>query len=417
MTNKILIILLSLAMTLSIIALCACSVDSSDQGGSTDDYNDTDTDNNDTDGTVADTYTISFDGVATAQEQGATITTPTSTPTKDSTVDTVYTFDSWNTSPDGTGTTLAVGDKVVGNVAYYSQYTTAVREYSVEFDSLGGTSYGTISVPYGSTATQPSTNPTKSGYVFVCWLDATGAKYSFDTTITADATLTAKYYTDGLEYTLTSDGSGYIVADIGTADVDDIIIPDSYNGKSVVGIAEYAFEYIECTSVVVGCNVSYIDRYAFFGCTRLASIVVDSANTVYRSIDGNLYSQDATVLYLYALGKADTSFVLPDSVTVIYDSAFYYANNLTDIALNGNLQTIDAYAFAYSAIQNIVIPDNVINVNNHAFKNVSGNIFLEGSASSWYTSWDSEFEGTVYEAGSWQYVAGVPTPITNSDRA
>lgn len=52
------------------------------------------------------------------------------------------------------------------------------------------------------------------------------------------------------------------------------------------------------------------------------SIEVDPANEHYSSIDGVLFNKDGTELLQYPLGRRDDSYVLPDSVVKIADSAF-----------------------------------------------------------------------------------------------
>ena len=71
---------------------------------------------------------------------------------------------------------------------------------------------------------------------------------------------------------------------------------------------------IEIPSTYEGIAVTSIEEGAFLDCIALTSISVDENNTVYKSIDGNLYSKDGKTLVQYAVGKQDKSFVIPDSV-------------------------------------------------------------------------------------------------------
>ena len=66
-----------------------------------------------------------------------------------------------------------------------------VPEYSVTFDSNGGSSVGTLVVKEDGTIAKPE-DPTKEGYVFIGWyLD--GELYDFDTPVTGDIKLEAKW--------------------------------------------------------------------------------------------------------------------------------------------------------------------------------------------------------------------------------
>ena len=68
-----------------------------------------------------------------------------------------------------------------------------INEYTVSFDSKGGTKVDSQIVKHGDTADKPS-NPRRNGYVFKGWyLD--GQKFDFSTPITGDTTLTARWAT------------------------------------------------------------------------------------------------------------------------------------------------------------------------------------------------------------------------------
>ena len=67
--------------------------------------------------------------------------------------------------------------------------------YTVIFETDGGTPTPSVQrVEEGSTATAPTTNPTKVGYAFVFWyLDGATTAYNFNTPISKDITLFAKW--------------------------------------------------------------------------------------------------------------------------------------------------------------------------------------------------------------------------------
>jgi hypothetical protein len=84
--------------------------------------------------------------------------------------------------------------------------------------------------------------------------------------------------------------------------------------------------------------VTSIGDRAFVGCTSLTSITVDPNNRNYCSIDGNLYTKDQKTLIQYAIGKTDTTFVIPDSVTSIGNYTFHKCTSLTDVYYTGNAE-------------------------------------------------------------------------------
>ena len=124
-----------------------------------------------------------------------------------------------------------------------------------------------------------------------------------------------------------------------------IIIPDS-----VISIDSYAFAYShELERVTIGNSVKSISYDAFDCCISLQNINVDINNKYYQSVDGNLYTKDGKELIKYAIGKTDTSFTVPDSVTLICNNAFYSDSNyhifLTSVTIPNSITNIGFRAF------------------------------------------------------------------------
>ena len=124
------------------------------------------------------------------------------------------------------------------------------------------------------------------------------------------------------------------------------------------------------TSIAIPNSVTKIGAGAFVGCANLNSISVDSGNSSYKDINGNLYTDDGTTLMQYAMGKADTSFTIPNGVTSIGDSALRTCKNLTSVAIPDSVTSIGIYAFAgCSSLASIIIPDGVTSIKNQTFAN------------------------------------------------
>ena len=199
-----------------------------------------------------------------------------------------------------------------------------------------------------------------------------------------------KESTPGLEYIQNADGT-YTVTGIGTCTETDIVI-GIYNNRDVTAIGWKAFyECTSLTSVVIPEGVTSIGNSAFYRCLSLTSvelpnslteigdfafnrcvslknITVADDNKNYKSVDGNLYSKDGKTLIQYAMGKADTTFAVPEGVTTIGGYAFRYCNSLTSIVIPEGVTTIGDYAFYFcTSLTSIELPDSLTTICDYAF--------------------------------------------------
>lgn len=170
-------------------------------------------------------------------------------------------------------------------------------------------------------------------------------------------------YCSGLPY--------YTVLGLSSNDVNGaankIVIPGVVDGTLVRAIADGAFYGNDnITTVEIPSTVSQIGESAFAACRSLASIEVASESTYFKSVDGNLYSKDGSVLVKYAQGKSESSFTVDAKVEKICGYAFNNAN-LTNITLSDNLTSIGDYAFAGSSVEEIIIPAGVEELSGNAF--------------------------------------------------
>ena len=120
----------------------------------------------------------------------------TTIPTKAADANYTYTFKGWGTSADAT-TTITTID-IESNTTVYAVWDKhKITKYTVKFESNGGTLVKDQTVKSGEKATKP-TNPTRSGYTFNGWYDKDlKAAYDFNTPVTADITLYAKWTYNG----------------------------------------------------------------------------------------------------------------------------------------------------------------------------------------------------------------------------
>ena len=139
---------------------------------------------------------------------------------------------------------------------------------------------------------------------------------------------------------------------------------------SVSGIGNYAcYDCASLESIIIPDNIaSFAFTMIFTNCTSITSIEVSENHPTYKSINGTLYSKDMHTLIHYPVGRADTYFAIPDSITTIYPEAFYGCVSLTEVVIPEGVSTIGNKAF-YNCISlaNIVIPASVTSIEEDAF--------------------------------------------------
>jgi len=96
-----------------------------------------------------------------------------------------YTFYEWQSGGATHNFATALTDNVIITAHWLENFTVA-------FDSDGGSAVASQEVADGSTATEPTPAPTKAGFNFVKW-NLDGATYNFAAPVTEDITLTAAW--------------------------------------------------------------------------------------------------------------------------------------------------------------------------------------------------------------------------------
>jgi uncharacterized repeat protein (TIGR02543 family) len=168
-------------------------------------------------------YTVIFNnngGDTQASPQTKTVVSPATTvgtlPTPPAKAG--YTFASWNTLVDGTGTTFREDTPVTTNITVYAQWHELPppgTTYTVTFDNNGG---DTEADPQTITVVSPATTvetlpvpPTKAGYYLASWnteVDGTGTPFREDTPVTTDITVYAQWNVIPPAYTVTFNNNG-----------------------------------------------------------------------------------------------------------------------------------------------------------------------------------------------------------------
>jgi fibronectin-binding autotransporter adhesin len=141
------------------------------------------------------TYTVTFDGNGggTPSPASKLVTYASTYGTLATVTRTGYAFIDWyDAASGGSPVTSSTAVAITGGQTLYAHWT--INQYTVSFESNGGSAVASQSVNYNATATQP-TDPTKTGYTFAGWYADSGltTAFSFATAITANTTLYAKW--------------------------------------------------------------------------------------------------------------------------------------------------------------------------------------------------------------------------------
>ena len=197
------------------------------------------------------------------------------------------------------------------------------------------------------------------------------------------------YYSWGLDEAM----GGYVIRGCKEPITGDLVIPDTYNGRPVVGLEMRAFRnFTGLTSVTIPETITYIGEYAFAGCTGLTSVTlpdslwthgkgifqgctgltsVDLGNGI-RSVPTSMFEGCASL----------TSITVPSQVLSVGARAFAGCTSLKSVTILGKIQTIYDSAFANcSALESLSIPDTVTEVADNAFTGCSAfsfNIYDNG---------------------------------------
>ena len=279
--------------------------------------------------------------------------------------------------------------------------------YSVKI-SVNNTNAGTVTdisgaYKFGNELIVKVTS-TNIGYLFIGWYDGetlVSSKEEYTFTVETSITITAKWTKEssqGLNYTLSTDKTYYIVSGIGTCTDTDIIIPNTYENLPVKEIGDAAFRSCRSLrSVAIGNSITTIGNNAFFDCSSLTSITIpnnviniksDAFNCCRRLVevinnsslniikgssnygyvgyyainvkkggDSEIVNKNNYLFYTYnnvnyLIGYCGigTILVLPTDYNgenyIIYKYAFYNCSTLTSVTISNNVISIADYAFS-----------------------------------------------------------------------
>ena len=177
-----------------------------------------------------------------------------------------------------------------------------------------------------------------------------------------------KTFTSGdYQYALLDDGTIEITKYNGSAKRLDI--PAKLDAKTVTSIGDSAFDWCSSlTSVSIPDSVEQIAMNPFVACSALKSISVSPEHLYFATIDGVLFRKADKALISYPASISSSTYTIPQGITSIGDSAFYYCDSLTSVSIPDSVTAIGDSAFFWcSSPTSVSIPDSVTAIGNRAF--------------------------------------------------
>ncbi len=142
------------------------------------------------------------------------------------------------------------------------------------------------------------------------------------------------------------------------------------------------FQNIE--SVYLGADVEFVSPCTFYGNFRLSEITISDSNNHFKSCNNVVFSHDMKKLIIYAPGKPESFYEIPNHVETIGGSAFIGVGNLESVKIGPNVTTIESAAFFDNRVRHVYIDKSVTTLKEYIF--------------------GSHDELQIYKAGSWLVV-------------
>ena len=173
-------------------------------------------------------------------------------------------------------------------------------------------------------------------------------------------------YTEGLNYILNEDATGYIVEYDTFQDpiiLDGKIAPHAvWKGLPVVGINDIRDEDASCliipeTVKTLGYEslIGFIAAHEYM--SNLSTIIVVDENPYFTSEDGIVYNKDKTELWLYPAKREVYEFAVPDTIKTIKEGAFWQAS-ITFLNLNEGLTTFEQ-GWSFHGLKKMNVPSTI----------------------------------------------------------
>ena len=169
-----------------------------------------------------------------------------------------------------------------------------------------------------------------------------------------------------LEYEYSQEYEGYIAVAPKDKFISELVMPEFYDGKPVVGMApNFLLDCSQILTMYISKSIKFIDTVGFIRLSNLRSVTVDKSNADFSSIDGILYNKTQTEIILVPK-KINNAVTIPSSIKTIDGYHFAYTS-VTDITLSEGIERIDGGAFDHCPIKTIHLPASLTTLDAKAF--------------------------------------------------
>ena len=197
---------------------------------------------------------------------------------------------------------------------------------------------------------------------------------------------------EGLEFTLSNDGTCYTWTGRGTCEDTRIVVPAEYNGKPVKAVS-YVFFGIDkdgkLEELILPEGIETISDKSFYGCFNLCSVTIPkslkkigtdaflscSIQTIYinnlrswLNIEGYMINNGWDIDY-YVEGKLLTDLKIPEGIKTIRSGAFYRAKSIKTVTIPNGVESIGQFSF--SECENLIsvhLPNTLKEIGRAAFQ-------------------------------------------------
>jgi len=181
---------------------------------------------------------------------------------------------------------------------------------------------------------------------------------------------------------------------------ENLVIPDTYNGKKVTEISKEGFkDCASLTNITIPDSVTSIGKEAFWYCASLTNITIpDSVTSIGNSA--------------FFACKSLTSITIPNGVTSIGFWAFKGCKALTSITIPDSVKSIDDWAFdGCHALTEITVPSSVSDLGDNPFREIPlANINIARENSHY-----KKQNNCIIETGTGRLVSGDETSVIPGD--